>query len=171
MSAALDKAQSLLEELVAPICVAHGVELVDIRFVRMKGGGVVRVIIDRERPVDPNAPAESGPDGSGISLADCTAVSRDLSTALDVHDEVFPGKFHLEVSSPGLERPLVKPQDFVRFSGREVKVHTRVPVANQRNFHGNLLGVEGADVKLKEGDVEKVIPIEAISKAHLVYRF
>src|SRR5689334_12618316 len=101
--------KSRLEALAAPVCAAHGVELVDIRFNREPGGAVLRVFIDRERP--------EGTAG-GVSLEDCQGVSRDLSTALDVDEDLIAGAYRLEVSSPGVERPLVKARDFERYAGR-----------------------------------------------------
>jgi ribosome maturation factor RimP len=153
-----------LEQLIDPICRAHGVELVDVRYLREPGGAVIRVIIDREVP---------GLEvGSGVSLEDCTAVSRDASTALDVHDDVLPsGGYRLEVSSPGLERPLVKLSDFERFAGREVKVKTRTPIDKQRRFRGRLVGVVDDSIELEEGDKVVHIPHEDIAQANLVYRF
>ena len=153
-----------LGQLIDPICRAHGVELVDVRYLREPGGAVVRVIIDREVP---------GLEvGSGVSLEDCTAVSRDASTALDVHDDMLPaGGYRLEVSSPGLERPLVKLADFERFAGREVKVKTRTPIDKQRRFRGRLRGVVGEVVALEEGGKVVHIPHGDIAQANLVYRF
>jgi ribosome maturation factor RimP len=153
-----------LEQLIEPICRAHGVELVDVRYLREPGGAVIRVIIDREAP---------GLDvGSGVSLEDCTAVSRDVSASLDVHDDVLPqGGYRLEVSSPGLERPLVKLADFQRFSGREVKVRTRSPIGRQRRFHGKLLGVVDQSIELDQDGQVLLIPHEEIARANLVYRF
>ena len=138
--------------------------MVDVRYLREPGGAVIRVIIDRDVP---------GLDiGSGVSLEDCTAVSRDVSTALDVHDDVLPsGSFRLEVSSPGLERPLVKLSDFERFSGREVKVRTRTPIDRQRRFHGKLLRVVDRSIELDQDGKVLLIPHEDIAQANLVYRF
>jgi ribosome maturation factor RimP len=153
-----------LEELIDPICRAHGVELVDVRYLREPGGAVIRVIIDREVP---------GLDvGSGVSLEDCTAVSRDASSALDVHQDLMPsGAYRLEVSSPGLERPLVKLSDFERFAGREVKLKTRTPIEKQRRFRGTLRGVVDERVELDENGKVVRIPHEDIAQANLVYRF
>jgi ribosome maturation factor RimP len=153
-----------LEQLIDPICRTHGVELVDVRYLREPGGAVIRVIIDREAP---------GLDvGSGVSLEDCAAVSRDASAALDVHDDMLPaGAYRLEVSSPGLERPLVKLGDFERFSGREVKVRTRTPIDRQRRFHGRLLGVSDQSIELDQDGRVLLIPHEDIAQAKLVYRF
>ncbi|MGB8224060.1 MAG: ribosome maturation factor RimP [Polyangiales bacterium] len=153
-----------LEQLIDPICRAHGVELVDVRYLREPKGAVIRVIIDRE---------VAGVDvGSGVSLEDCTAVSRDVSTALDVHDEFLPSSgYRLEVSSPGLERPLVKLRDFERFSGREVKVRTQTPIERQRRFRGKLLRVVGQSIELDQDGKVLLIPHAEIAQANLVYRF
>ncbi|MEM6962672.1 MAG: hypothetical protein AAF550_13170, partial [Myxococcota bacterium] len=91
-----------IERLAAPICAAHGVELVEVRTLPRPGGAVFQVTIDREQPQDSLA------SGSGVSLDDCTAVSRDLSDCLDAHEEHLPANYRLEVSSPGVERPLVR---------------------------------------------------------------
>jgi len=153
--------QETLETLTEPVCAAHGVELVQIRQIQGRGALRVLVVIDRERG--------DGRDGSGVTLDDCKRVSRDLSTALDVHEDVIPGKFHLEVSSPGLDRPLVKLRDFERFAGREAKLktHDRV-VGDRRNFTGILRGVDDGQVSI-EVDAETFhIPYEAIARANLV---
>lgn len=157
----------MLEKLAEPVCAAHGVELVQLRVMTQRGEGVVRLIIDRER----SAKHPEGPDGSGVSLDDCTAVSRDLSTALDVHEELFPGSYRLEVSSPGLERPLVKLADYERFEGREAKVKCKAPIDGRRKFQGKLLGVDGETVKIDQDGTTVTIPFEEIDRANLVYRF
>ena len=151
-----------LRALVAPICQAHGLELVDVRFVT-DHGAVLRVLI--ERPADSTSQ-------SGVSLADCQAVSRDLSTLLDVEHEALPrGSYRLEVSSPGLERPLLSRRDFERFAGREVDVRTNRPFAGRRRLQGMLRGVEGDGVKLDVGGQELMVPLTEIAKANLVFRF
>jgi len=153
-----------LQQLIEPICLSHGVELVDVRYLREPKGAVIRVIIDRAVP---------GLEvGSGVSLEDCTAVSRDVSTSLDVHQDVLPsGAFRLEVSSPGLERPLVKLSDFERFSGHEVKVKTETPIDRQRRFRGTLLRVVDQNIELDQDGKVLSIPHAVIAKANLVYRF
>jgi ribosome maturation factor RimP len=151
-----------LRALVAPICHAHGLELVDARFVT-DHGAVLRVLIERTSD-------SSGQ--SGISLADCQAVSRDLSTLLDVEQEALPqGRYRLEVSSPGLERPLLSLRDFERFAGREVDVRTNRPFGGRRRLQGMLRGVEGDGVKLDVGGEELSVPLTEIAKANLVFRF
>ena len=164
MTHATEQLVNALEPLIDPICRAHGVELVDLRCMREPAGMLVRVIIDREAP---------GVEvGSGVSLEDCTGVSRDVSTALDVHDDFLPsGAYRLEVSSPGLERPLVKLTDFERFSGREVNVRTQTPVERQRRFCGKLLRVVDQSIELDQDGQVFLIPHADIAQANLVYRF
>ncbi|MGB8329596.1 MAG: ribosome maturation factor RimP [Polyangiales bacterium] len=164
MTQATEQLVNALEQLIDPICRAHGVELVDVRYLREPRGAVIRVIIDRDVP---------GMEiGSGVSLEDCTGVSRDLSTALDVYDDLLPsGGYRLEVSSPGLERPLVKLKDFERFSGREVKVRTQTPIERQRRFRGKLLRVVDQSIELDQGGKVLLIPHADIAQANLVYRF
>lgn len=152
-----------LVELIDPICRAHGVDLVDVRYLPERGGAVIRVIIDRGLP--------GREDGSGVSLDDCTGVSRDVSTTLDLHEESLPSSgYRLEVSSPGLERPLVKLADFERFSGREIKLRTRTAIERQRRFRGRLLGVVDRSIELDQDGAVLVIPHEDIAQANLVYR-
>lgn len=153
-----------LRALIDPICQAHGVELVDVGYQRERGGAVIRVIIDREAP--------GRDDGSGVSLDDCTQVSRDASSALDVHDDVLPrGAYRLEVSSPGVERPLVKLADFERFAGRDIKLKTRQAVDRQRRFHGRLIGVVDGAIELEQDGKILQFSHDDIAQANLVYRF
>lgn len=164
MTHAIEQLGRTLAELIDPICRAHGVELVDVRYQRERGGAVIRVIIDQGQP--------GREDGSSVSLDDCTGVSRDVSTTLDVHEDVLPsGTYRLEVSSPGLERPLVKLADFERFSGREVKLRTRTAIERQRRFHGRLLGVVDRAIELDQDGTVLLIPHDDIAQANLVYRF
>lgn len=149
-----------LRALVAPVCQAHGVELCDARFVT-DHGPVLRVLI--ERPDDPSG-------GAGISLADCQAVSRDLSTILDVEQENLPHGYRLEVGSPGLDRPLFSQRDYERFAGREINVRTNHPVAGRRRFTGVLRGVTGDGIRLDVGGQELEVPLTDIAKANLVFR-
>ena len=152
-----------LREIAVPVCAAHGLELVDARFVNEHGGLTLRVLI--ERP--------DQPDGrSGVSLGDCQAVSRDLSTVLDVEaEQLVPGRYRLEVGSPGIERPLVSRRDFERFAGREVRMQTHRPVGGRRKLQGVLRGLSGEDVRLHVGLDDISVPFAEIAKANLVVRF
>src|SRR5688572_29458870 len=125
MSETAQKQLEKLRSVIDPICRAHGVALVDARMTTERGA-VLRVLI--ERAPDASTQADTSDTQSGVSLADCQNVSRDLSTVLDVADGVAPtGAYRLEVSSPGIERPLITPQDFTRFAGREVRVQSIRP--------------------------------------------
>jgi ribosome maturation factor RimP len=156
-------------EIVEPVCAVHGVELVDVQWSSDRGGAVLRVLIDREGAVD------AGGTGSGVSIDDCQRVSRDLSTALDVHERVVPaGRYRLEVSSPGLDRPLVKKRDFERFTGQDVKVQTRAPLAgttDRRKVQGVLRGLDGDVVRIEEGKTTHSVRFDEIVKANVVYKF
>ena len=154
-----------LEALVAPVCKAEGVELVDVRHQVEHDGAVLRILI--ELPDQ-----ESLPKGVGVSLENCTRVSRAVSQLLDADETVIPGHYRLEVSSPGVERPLVKPIDFERYAGREVQVATKAAIDNRKTFTGTLAGLRDGQVLLRDtkGD-EFVLPFDEIAKAHLVFRF
>ncbi|MFI5306485.1 MAG: ribosome maturation factor RimP [Polyangiales bacterium] len=151
-----------LRPLVEPVCAAHGLALVDLGFTTQHGR-VLQILI--ERP--------DQPDGrSGVSLADCQAVSRDLSTVLDVEGEALMlGSYRLEVSSPGLERPLVARRDYERFAGREVNLRTSHPVGGRRRLQGVLRGIEGDVVKVNVSGEELGVPLADIAKANLIHRF
>lgn len=156
-----------LETIVEPVCRAHGVDLVQAIRVTERGEAVLRVLIDRAGSDDR--------DGSGVTVADCRAVSRDLGPALDVHD-VISGRYRLEVGSPGLDRPLVKLSDFARFSGRTVKVKMHVAQPDgkggqRRKFQGQLLGLNGANVRLEVDGSELSVPHSEIARANVVYEF
>jgi ribosome maturation factor RimP len=157
--------QSALENVIAPVCQAQGVELVCVHFGAEQGGPVLRVMI--ELPDAATLPKEVG-----VTLDDCTRVSRALSPVLDEDDTLIEGAYRLEVSSAGIERPLVKARDFERYAGRQVHVSTRQPVDARKNFTGLLLGLSGDAVSLRlEQERELSIPLRDIAKAHLVYRF
>jgi ribosome maturation factor RimP len=157
--------QSALENVIAPVCQAQGVELVCVHFGAEQGGPVLRVMI--ELPDAATLPKEVG-----VTLDDCTRVSRALSPVLDDNEALIDGAYRLEVSSAGIERPLVKPRDFERYAGRQVHVSTRAPLEARKNFTGLLLGLQGDAVSLRvEQERELSIPLRDIAKAHLVFRF
>lgn len=154
-----------LEALVAPLCTAEGVELVDVRHVVESDGPVLRVLIELPG-------AEALPPGVGVTLDDCTRVSRALSPLLDEHEDLVPGHYRLEVSSAGIERPLTKPRDFTRYAGREVRVTTSAPILGRKNFSGTLAGLREDQVVLRDAKGEEIaLPLDRVSKAHLVFRF
>jgi len=151
-----------LRVVIAPACQAHGLELVDARFITERGM-LLQVLIER-----PGQPAGH----SGVSLADCQAVSRDLLTVLEVEDVGLSREsYRLEVGSPGVERPLVSRRDFERFAGQEVRLRISHPISGRRRFQGLLRGVDGDAVKLSVSGEELAVPLAEIAKANLVYRF
>jgi ribosome maturation factor RimP len=148
----LDKAAEI-ERIVAPALEAMGYAPVRVR---LSGGQrpVLQVMVERK-------------DAAGITLDDCAEVSRALSALLDVEDPL-PGSYSLEVSSPGIDRPLVKPQDFERFAGREAALEMRAPIAGRRRFRGRLLGLAGDRVRIALEEGETSLPLDQIHKAKLV---
>jgi ribosome maturation factor RimP len=123
---------------------------------------VLRVQIDRPGPA---ATAEDS-----VSVEDCAHVSRDLSAILDVED-VVPTQYTLEVSSPGLDRPLRHEADYRRFSGRLAKIVTTEPIARQTAFAGRIKGVEDGAVMLEEGRKTHRVPLDRIKRANLDVEF
>ncbi len=158
-----DVVQSKLEEIVAPLCARRGLELVLVQLTSHRGGVTARILIDR--------PRDDGKPGSGVDIDDCTHLSHDLSTILDEDPDLVPGSFQLEVSSPGLERPLAKEADYVRFEGREAVVKTREPIDGRRSFRGTLAGVADGQIRMDMSEKQVSIPLGAVVKAHLVHRF
>lgn len=141
--------------LVASVVEPMGYELVGVEYFPRGQGAVLRVYIDRER---------------GITLDDCAAVSHQLSGVLDVEDPI-PGRYDLEVSSPGLDRPLFQIEHYVRFQGRKAKVRLRVKQDGRRKFEGVLRGVRGASLLLEvEGGLCE-LPLELIESARLMPEF
>jgi len=141
----------------------YGLEIFDVQFRREAPGMVLRVQIDRPGPA---ARAEDS-----VSVEDCVRVSRDMSAILDVED-IVPIAYTLEVSSPGLDRPLRRPDDYSRFAGRRAKIVMRERVDGQGFFKGRLGGVEGSDV-LIEGDDRQThrVPLHLITRANLEVEF
>jgi len=129
-----------------------GYELVGVEFVEHPGNAVLRVYIDHD---------------NGITLDDCEQVSRQLSAMLDVEDPI-PGNYSLEVSSPGMDRPLFKARDFERFAGNKVKLKLDGLWNGRRKFGGVLRGIRGDDVLVEDHQGEHAIPRARIRQARLV---
>jgi ribosome maturation factor RimP len=135
---------------------ALGYELVGIEMSqRGSSSMVLRVYIDHE---------------AGITLDDCSTVSHQLSGILDVAD-LIAGRYDLEVSSPGLDRPLFELGHFERFKGHRVRVVLAIPVHGRRKLHGILSNIDGEEVLVREGDVVHRIPFGQIETARLVPDF
>jgi ribosome maturation factor RimP len=147
----------------ARVASSYGLDIFDVQFRREASGMVLRVQIDRPGPA---ASAEES-----VSVEDCARVSRDLSAILDVEDAV-PAAYTLEVSSPGLDRPLRRADDYRRFAGRRAKIVMRERVDGQGFFKGRLAGLDGDDV-LIDGDDGRPhrVPLGAITRANLEVEF
>jgi ribosome maturation factor RimP len=152
-----------IRELAANVAGAYGLELFDVTYGRESGRNVLRVVLDRPGP---SATAEDS-----VSLEHCQKVSEELSAVLDVED-VVADEYTLEVSSPGLDRPLRSRDDYQRFAGRLAKIVTAEPIARQTAFAGHLRGVDGDDV-LFENQGGKLIrlPLGLIRRARLEVEF
>jgi len=139
--------------LLDPILESMGLSLWDLEFHKQGPQWLLRIFIDRE--------------SGGVTLSDCETVSRDLSAALDVEDIILHA-YALEVSSPGLDRTLSKPEHFVRFTGSMVRMKTYQPINGQKVFRGRLLGLvdDTVKVELDTGAVLE-IPLTGITKASL----
>lgn len=144
-------------ELAEPVVLAAGLELVDVQYRPEAGRLVLRLLLDR-------------PEG-GVTLDEITRAARDLGDVLDAHDPV-PGRYHLECSSPGLNRPLVREAHYARAVGKQVRVRTREPLGARRQFRGRLAAVspEGVTV-VEQGDASAFIPFAAIERANVEYEF
>lgn len=142
---------------------SYGLEVFDVQYKREAQGWMVRVQIDRPGPA---ATAEDS-----VSIEDCANVSRELSAILDVEDFI-PAAYTLEVSSPGLDRPLRHADDYRRFAGRLAKLVTRKPVDGQTFLRGRLGGVEDDAVVIDGEDGRRhTVPLAAITRANLEVEF
>jgi ribosome maturation factor RimP len=142
-----------VRSLADPIATSLGLEIVRTTLGRAGQRWHLRVDIDRPGP-------------AGVRLEDCETVSRLLESALDEAD-VLGGSYVLEVSSPGLDRPIVTDDDVRRNSGRRVVVETAEPVAGRRSFRGVLLGLEGGELRVEDDEGGEVrLPRARILKAH-----
>jgi len=141
-----------IQEIAERVAIDHGLELVHAEVAGPDNSPIVRVFIDRPQ---------------GVTHDDCSQVSIHLGTILDVEDFIH-SSYTLEVSSPGLNRGLYKPADYERFTGTLARLKTRAPIDGQRNFRGNLLGLDGNDVLVDDRTSGKVrIPFDTITKANL----
>lgn len=151
-----------VEAVVRPVLTAHGVELFELVLRRERVGWVLRIMIERE-----GATAPSG----GVSVDLCADISRDISAALDVSDPISHA-YTLEVSSPGVERPLRHSRDFERFAGNPAKIVLSEPLADgQSALRGTLQGIRGDHVVIDQGGGPIEAPLASIKLAHLVFEF
>jgi ribosome maturation factor RimP len=144
-----------LERLIEPTVEQLGYELSDLELKIGGRDGIVRVFIDK-------------PDG--VDLTDCEIVSRQLSAVLDVEDPL-PGHYTLEVSSPGLDRKLTKPEHFQRFIGETIRVKLRFPVAGRRNFRGALRAADEEQIEVEVDGESHSLQLATIESARLIPSF
>ena len=162
---------------------SYGLEVFDVQLRRESAGTVLRVIIDRPdsgtavsvTPLDPDV-ARRQLEEDSVGIADCQRVSQDLSAILDVEDEeletgTIGHAYTLEVSSPGLDRPLRHEADYRRFQGRLAKVVTSEPINGQSAFAGRLAGVDDGNLLLEEGRRTHRVPMARIKRARLEVEF
>jgi ribosome maturation factor RimP len=151
-----EQARRLLE----PVLARDGLELVEVEWLRLAGRWTLRVLVDKP---------------GGVNVDDCQAASRTIEPLLDVEDFIEPA-YDLEVSSPGLDRPLRKPQDFERYAGQRVHVKAFAPVADtapgqgpRKHWTGSLRGFRDGAVELEVDGVLHRVPLDRIAKAHLEF--
>jgi ribosome maturation factor RimP len=150
---------------------SYGLEIFDVQLRRESIGTVLRVVIDRPDPGRPTTPEEDS-----IGIEDCQHVSRDLSALLDVEEEsleqpALGQTYTLEVSSPGLDRPLRHAADYRRFTGRLAKIVTIEPLDGQSAFSGRLAGIDEGVVRLEEGRRTHRVPLAQIKRGRLEVEF
>ena len=145
-----------LTELLAPVVADMGLECLGVEYSPSHGNGLVRVYIDAA--------------DRAVTVDDCEAVSRQVSAILDVSDPI-QGRYTLEVSSPGLDRPLYTPAQFARWIGSAAKVELNLPLNGRRRFQGPILKVDGATIVLEQDGAEVAIAAGNVHKAKLVPDF
>jgi ribosome maturation factor RimP len=148
----MDATLGRIWELAAPLAEQKGLEIVDIELRRegSRGGRVLRLYLDKE---------------GGPNMDDLSGVSRSLSELLDLHD-VVEGSYTLEVSSLGVNRPLKRPEHFVRFVGKKVRVRTREPIKGRRSFIGHLLEVRTDCIAIDQDGARCEIPFRMIERSN-----
>ncbi|MGQ9825060.1 MAG: ribosome maturation factor RimP [Desulfotomaculales bacterium] len=149
------KVAAQVTELALPLAAELNLELVEVEYTKEAGRYYLRVFIDKP---------------GGVTLDDCQALSERLGVLLDEADPI-PNPYFLEVSSPGIERPLKKAGDFERFAGREARVKTFAPVEGRRQFKGRLLGANEEEVRMEVAGRVVVLPLKNISSARLAHDF
>lgn len=144
-----------IQELVRPIVEEQGCELVDVEYLKEGQNWFLRLYIDQP---------------GGIKLTDCEKISKAVDLLLDEND-IIPHRYYLEVSSPGIERPLKTRKDFERFARHRVTINTYTPVEGKKSISGMLLGLKDGAVVIEDGDFVTSIPLNHISIAHLAPEF
>lgn len=144
-----------LIELLEPVVTALGYEMLGVEYFKQKDRSMLRLYVDH---------------ADGITIEDCTRVNHQVIGVLDVHDPIKE-KYNLEISSPGLDRPLFTLEQFQRFLGQEVKIKLREKVDERRKITGVIKEIEETAVLISEAGVEYLISADVIDSAHLVPKF
>lgn len=147
--------QEQLHALIAPVAASLGCELWGLEYLTQGRYTTVRIYIDREE---------------GVSLEDCEKVSRQVSSVMDVEDPI-DSEYTLEVSSPGMDRPLYTLEQYARYIGEQINVRLRLARDGRRKFKGTILAVEGDEVRIAVDDKEYLLSVGAIDKANIIPRF
>ena len=140
-------------ELIEPTVTALGLELWGIEHLQQGKYSLLRIYIERE---------------AGVAIEDCEQVSKQVSALLDVEDPIA-GKYTLEVSSPGLERPLFSARQFSQYIGSEVKLRLHSPIQGRRKFKGKIVVVEGDSIRLQADGVDYDLSFSDVDKANIVF--
>ncbi len=143
--------ETQLTELLAPTVESLGFELWGIELVSPQRRPTLRLYIERE---------------AGVSVDDCAKVSRHVSGVLDVEDPIS-GEYTLEVSSPGIDRLLFRPEQYAAYVGEPIEVRLRMPYEGRRKFRGWLMGVEDEDVVVRVDDHEYLLPLRSVDRARV----
>jgi ribosome maturation factor RimP len=165
-----DTAVERVRQAAIRVAGSHGLELFDLQFRRESIGWVLRVVVDRpwQESDGPDRPDQA------VGIGDCQRMSHDLGTLLDVEDdlgEALGSAYTLEVSSPGLDRPLRHEADYRRFTGRLAKIVTSEPVEGQTSFAGRLSGFDEGHILLTEGRRVHRVPLGGVRRARLEVEF
>jgi ribosome maturation factor RimP len=152
-----DDLKEKVRELAQPVALGEGLDLIHVECLKMHTGWIVRLYLDKEE---------------GVTLDDCTGLSNQLGDIFDVHD-VIKGRYTLEVSSPGLDRPISRDQDFAKYKGSKVNIKTALKIEGVKNFHGILMDFieeKGQKMVLVEVSGKQYrIPKAEIVKANLAW--
>ena len=140
-----------VEELLAPVLLNLGYELIERELVMESGRWILRLYVDRE---------------GGVTIDDCAAASHAVEDLLEV-EEILPQGYNLEVSSPGINRPLRRRQDFEKFCGSKIKLKTLAPIDGRGNYKGTLERLEGDEIVMEVDGRHYRIPFDALAKARL----
>ena len=145
----------LVEEIITPCVQESGLELVDVEFVREGGSWYLRIYVDKP---------------GGIDIEDCGRLSQEIDRLLDERDPI-PQQYHLEVSSPGIERPLKKISDYNRFTGELAVITTFVTFDGKKKITGRIMAVRGDDIVIDSDGKELSIPFKQVASARLKVEF